>query len=124
MTIRTATCIAASAAAVLLMMPAQLSAQPHGSGLHGLHYGRHFRGHLRGHFRGSNRRGYYGFWPWYGGYAEVPPIDYGNGVSFATPPTVVYVAEPPQALSCHRSQQTVTVPDEAGGTHKIMVTRC
>jgi hypothetical protein len=117
MMIRTAT-FAAASAALLLLSPAGILASPHGGRLYVSHQGSHFRGH----FRGAYRYGY-GLWPWYGGYAEVPPIGYGNGVSYAAP-TVIYVAEPPRALSCHRTQQTVTVPDGAGGTSKITVTRC
>jgi hypothetical protein len=44
--------------------------------------------------------------------------------AYAATPTVVFVAEPPRALSCQYSQQIKTVPAEGGGTRDITITRC
>jgi hypothetical protein len=110
-----------SASALLLMAPFAVTAKPHGggSGAHTFHFG----GHLRSGHSGFNR-GAYGQWPLYGGYVAVPPYGPDNIINYAAPTTVVYVPEPPRALSCHRSHDTVTVPSETGGTSKVIVTRC
>jgi hypothetical protein len=93
--------------AALLLAPGATSA--HGHSGHSFHHGfnRHF----------------FGAWLYYGGYVVAP--DYAPTQSHAALPTrVIYVPEPPQALQCHHSVQTVTVPAEAGGTRAVTVTRC
>jgi hypothetical protein len=115
--------VAVSALAMLLLAPFAVTAKPHGggSGAHALH----FRGHLHsGRLTSGGHRGAFSQWPLYGGVVAVPPYASDNTVSYAAPTTVVYVPEPPRALSCHRSQETVTVPSETGGTSKITITRC
>jgi hypothetical protein len=113
----------AAASALLLIAPPAVTAQPHGGG-HGAHTS-HFGGHLRsGRLHSGFNRGAYGQWPLYGGIVSVPPFGPGNTINYAAPTTVIYVPEPPRALTCHRSQDTITVPAEAGGTSKITVTRC
>ena len=115
--------IGVSASVLLLVAPFTVAAKPHGGG-HGAHTF-HFGGHLRsGRLYSKGRRGAYGQWPWYGGYVAVPPYWPDNIINYTEPTTVVYVPEPPRALSCHRSQDTVTVSSETGGTSKITVTRC
>lgn len=106
--------VAASISAMLVLAPGQFSARAHGT--HAFHSHNHFRG---------ARHSYdaYGSLPFYGGLDVAPPYE-PAGVSYAPPPTVVYVPEPPQALSCHHSEQIVTVPGELGGTKQITVTRC
>jgi hypothetical protein len=112
-----------AASALLLIAPPAVTAQPHGGG-HGAHTS-HFGGHLRsGRLHSGGYRGAYGQWPLYGGYVSVPPYGPDNIINYAAPATVIYVPEPPRALTCHRSQETVTVPAETGGTIKINVTRC
>jgi hypothetical protein len=112
-----------SASALLLIAPLAGTAKSHGggSGGHSIHSASHFRS---GHLHSGGNRGAYGQWPLYGGVVAVPPYGYDNIINYAAPATIVYVPEPPQALSCHRSQDTVTVPSETGGTSKITVTRC
>jgi len=79
------------------------------------HPGPH-RGHAR-HLLGAGP--YYG----YGGYdgdvampAEAPEV----ALTYITP----LMIEPPAALTCHRTEQVVTVPAEEGGTRDIKITRC
>jgi hypothetical protein len=109
--------IVASALAMLSLAPLQAGAKAHAS--HGFHFSN--RLHAAHH---NGAYGAYGAWPFYGGgIVAVPPYAPENAVSYA-PATVVYVPLPPQALTCHRSRQTVTVPAEAGGTRQITVTRC
>jgi len=115
--------VAASALAMLLLGPFAVTAKPHGggSGAHTLH----FRSHLHsGRLHSTGQRRAYGQWPLYGGVVAVPPYAPDNIINYAAPTTVVYVPEPPRALSCHRSQETVTVPSEQGGMSKITITRC
>jgi hypothetical protein len=113
----------AAASALLLVAPLAVTAQPHGGG-HGARTS-HFGGHLRsGRLHSGSYRGNFSQWPLYGGIVGVPPYGSDNIINYAAPTTVVYVPEPPRALSCHRSQDIVTVPSETGGTSKITVTRC
>jgi hypothetical protein len=112
-----AAAVVASSVGMLLLAPWYTGASAHGT--HSFHFSDHFRATYH-----NGRYGAYGAWPFYGGgIVAVPP--YGSeGMANYAPPTVVYVPLPPQALTCHRSQQTVTVPSEEGGTRKITVTRC
>jgi hypothetical protein len=111
---------------MMLLAPSGAVAKPGGggSGAHPFHsvgprppLARHpgaFRPHRPGAFRG---------FPWFGGgvvsetyqptYPTEPPLQ-----MFVLPP------EPPPALDCHRSHETVTVPSEDGGTREIKITRC
>lgn len=110
-----AAAVGASAAAMLLLVPLQMGANAHGT--HSFHFSDRF------HATRHNGR-HYGVWPFYGGgIVAVPPYAPGTAVTYA-PPRIVYVPLPPQALTCHRSRQTVTVPSEAGGTRAITITRC
>ena len=112
-----------AASALLLIAPYAVTAKPHGGG-HGAHTS-HFGGHLRsGRLHSGGYRGGYNQWPLYGGILSVPPYWPDNTINYAAPTTVIYVPEPPRALTCHRSQDNVTVPSETGGTIKISVTRC
>jgi hypothetical protein len=99
----------AAAAAVFLVAPSAGRAHPHGhGGLHGHH-------------------AFHGAWPWYGGYVALPPgmgVYAGGYGQTLAPLTVKFVPEPPRALSCHRSRQTVKVPAQDGGSSEITVTRC
>jgi hypothetical protein len=98
----------AGAAALAALLIATSATMAHGHGGHA-----HYHGH---------RRGVFGAWPYYGGYVAAPA--YAPAYTYAQRPEVIYVAEPPRALSCHHSEQTVTVPAEAGGTRTITVDRC
>jgi hypothetical protein len=110
--------VGVSASAMLLLAPLEAVAGPHGGG-----FGAHSF-HFTSHFRSARHHGAFGRWPLFGGLVAVPPYASDNIVTYVTPETVVFVPEPPRALSCHRSQQTVTVPSEAGGTREITITRC
>jgi hypothetical protein len=110
--------LAASVAAMLLLVPWPTGAQARAA------HGSHFFNHLHA----SRHNGTFGsyYWPFYSGALVTVPsyAPAAAGVAYAAPPSVVYVAVPPRALTCHRSRQTVTVPAEAGGTRQITVTRC
>lgn len=113
-----------AASALALLAPLPVSANSHGFHGHG-----HFSGHMHAgrpyHFRGHGRYGTYSYWPYYGGGVVVAQPDQTETVlSYPPQPTVVYVPLPPQALTCHRSRETVTVPAYDGGTTKVTITRC
>ena len=105
--------VVASALAMLLLAPLQIAANAHGA--HAFHFSHHFRAN-------RHHQGAYG--AFYGDLAGVPPYMPGDMATYAPPATVVYVPEPPQALGCHHSEQTVTVPAEAAGTKQLTITRC
>jgi hypothetical protein len=119
-----ATIVFASALATLSVAPLGPVANARGGGFgaHTFHFGGH-RGSAA-HLRSGYYRGAYGPWPFYGGVVAVPPYASNNISTYALPERVVYVATPPRALSCHRSQETVTVASSLGGTRQITVTRC
>jgi hypothetical protein len=52
------------------------------------------------------------------------PIDAFGDIDNATPETGGFVSAPPPASICHRSEETVTVPSETGGTRQIKIVRC
>ena len=110
--------VAALALAVALLAPLAVMANAHGLG-----FGAHSI-HSTGHFGSAYRHGRYGQWPLYGGIVAVPSDTSDNMMTDATPETVVFVSEPSRTLSCHHSQQIVTVPSEQGGTRQITITRC
>ncbi len=72
--------------------------------------------------------GGWGIWPYvaFGGW----PLDSGLGaaplyaLSYGLPAPVFVLRAAPRALSCHRSQETRTVPSEEGGTRQITIRRC
>jgi hypothetical protein len=74
------------------------------------------------HHRNFNK-----WWPFYGAYGGlygIPPYDsysYGN---YAEPGPVVFVSQPPIALTCQKSKEIKTAPSESGGTREITITRC
>jgi hypothetical protein len=47
-----------------------------------------------------------------------------DGMTYATPETGGFITAPPPAPICHRSEETVTVPSEAGGTRQIKIINC
>jgi hypothetical protein len=64
---------------------------------------------------------FYGWaWPDYG-YGDVP-IDAFGDIDTVTPDGLV--PEPKRASGCNRSEETVTVPSEDGGTRQIKMIRC
>ena len=106
-------------ASALALLPASSPLNAKGHGGHAFHFSN------RLHF--ARQPGAYnaGYWPFYGGgIVAVPPYADVNAVNYVQPPTIVYVPLPPQALTCHHSVETVTVPSESGGTRAISVTRC
>jgi len=112
------TLVVAPALAVVLLAPLAVMANAHGLGFGGHSF------HSKRHFGSAYRHGPYGQWPLYGGIVAVPPDASENIMTDATPETVVFVSEPSRTLSCHHSQQIVTVPSEQGGTRQITITRC
>jgi hypothetical protein len=110
--------VVASALAMLLLTPLQIAASAHG--FHAFHWSAHFHGGH--HHRVHGAYGAYGAWPFYGD--VVPPYTADVGMSYTPPAQIVYGPEWPQVLGCHHSEQTVTVPAEAGGTRQVTITRC
>jgi hypothetical protein len=114
--------VLASALGGLLLAPLAVMANAHGLG-----FGAHPI-HFRGHFGPAHRNAAYGQWPGYGGVVAVAPDasdnTSDNTIVYATPEEVAFVPEPSRMLSCHHSQQIVTVPSEQGGTRQITITRC
>jgi hypothetical protein len=117
----------ALALAALIFAPLKIAASPHGTGL-GIH-----SGHFGNHFRPAFRNKAFNQFPLYGGLYGLPTYAYDNMGSYmggyavdytGSSPTIIYVAEPPQALGCTKSQQIKTVPSEGGGTRDITITRC
>jgi hypothetical protein len=115
-----------STLAIPLLAPLELGADAHGSGFgaHSSHFTGIHSSHFPGHFRSARHNEAFGQWPLFGGLVAVPPDASDNIVPYATPETVVFVPESQRALSCHHSQQTLTVPSEDGGTRQITITRC
>ena len=62
--------------------------------------------------------------PWYYGYYDLPPYTFDDAMTYSTPETVVLAPEPPRAVGCQHSQQTVTVPSENGETSQVTIIRC
>jgi hypothetical protein len=103
---------AAAAALALLLASAPIEAAWTGLSRAKLH-----RGHARNLLGAGSYYGYGG----YGGYGAMPAETPEAAVTYVTP---IWVAEPPPALTCHRTEQVVTVPAEEGGTRDIKITRC
>ena len=80
--------------------------------------------HRRGARYRNLRRHRYGYA--YGGFYLGAPAYYGDGhIQVVPAPQILGPVIPPTfVLSCHRSQETVTVPAEDGGSRKIRITRC
>jgi hypothetical protein len=120
----------ALSSAMLLLAPFEVAAQSggggsgaHRGGFHSPHQGG-FRSQHRGGFR-SQHRGSFRNWPLYGGYVSTAPYYYGRDYTEEAPlQTFIVPPEPPHSLDCQRSQTTVTVTSEDGGTRQISVTRC
>ena len=72
----------------------------------------------------AHRSRNFGQVPWYGGGVVSAP--YGTPGPMPDALRVGFVAplEPPYALSCQHSLETVKVPSEDGGTREIRITRC
>jgi hypothetical protein len=121
--------VAVAVSALLLLAPSPAGAGPHGpAAAHFTGHGHGITGHHhsfsgRPHMRHSPGNGAYGAF-YGGGIVAATPDDSGSVVNDVELPTVIYVALPPQALSCHRSREIVSVPAEAGGTKAITITRC
>jgi len=121
--------ITAIVAGLVFAVPVNDAARARGAGFGGggAHFSHGFSfAHQRGGF-GRFRQPYwwsrYGWWPGYGGYIDVPPYE-AAGYGYA-PPAFVYVTPNAEvAPSCVRSQETVTVASESGGTRQVSVTRC
>jgi hypothetical protein len=62
----------------------------------------------------------------YGGYyLGIPASDGYNSIEVVpAPQSLGPVVSPTFALSCHRSQEVITVPTENGGSRKVTITRC
>jgi hypothetical protein len=102
-----------------------------GGGFSGRNFanGRSFARPLRRNFAFRNAFGTTlatgGLWPDYYGYYDYAPTDVYGGTGTATyPATVGFVPVPMPVPACHRSEETVKVPSESGGTSEIKITRC
>jgi hypothetical protein len=82
----------------------------------------HF-GHFGKHFHHERHNDFNQWWPYagYGGLYAIPPYDNGN---YVEPAPIVFVSQPPKALTCQTSKEIKTVPSESGGTRDITITRC
>ena len=87
--------------------------------MHSFHSGKHFRSAR--HHRNFNQWPFYGT---YGGLYAIPPYDFYNYGNYVQPGPVVFVSQPPSALTCQNSKEVKTVPSESGGTRDITITRC
>jgi len=101
-------------AAILLLAPFEVAAKS----------GFGFRGHS---FRAGAHFGALRRFPWaVGGVTSSPYYDYSpflvGDASISAP--VAYPPEPPRVLTCHRTQETVTVLSEDSGVREIKITRC
>ncbi len=113
--------IGVTVTAVLAWAPCHAPANAaSGFKMHSFNFGKVFR--PARHHRNFNKS-----WPLYGAYGglyAIPPYDsysYGN---YAEPGPVVFVSQPPIALTCQQSKEIKTVPSESGGTREITITRC
>lgn len=128
--VRIATISGVLALTALLTLPFTVAAKPggggagfHGAGFHGAGFHGAGFGH-RAPFR--NQRAFRRF-PGYGGVGVYDPYPFTTayGVGDNVIEKFILPPEPPRALTCHRSQETVTVPADDGGPAKqIVVTRC
>jgi hypothetical protein len=80
------------------------------------------RGFVR-RFRGFATGGFWPYWP-YGYYDYSPTAAYGDLATTTYPGMDGLAPEPLPALACHRSEEIVRVPSEAGGSREIKITRC
>jgi hypothetical protein len=113
-----------SASGALLLAPIAVMANAHGLGFgaHSIHSARHFGSAHR--IGSAQRNKAYGQWPLYGGVVAVAPDTSDSNMTYEIPQEVAFFPEPSRTLSCHYSQQIVTVPSEEGGTRQIAITRC
>jgi hypothetical protein len=95
----------------------------YGTGHHGHFYKGHGIGPHRGYYGGPYGYGYgpygYGY-----GYVVAPsfneqPADVETPIEYPQP-----LVQPELSMSCHRSQEAMTVPVEGGGSRQVTVTRC
>jgi hypothetical protein len=109
--------------AAIACTPFETTAYAHGLfKVHSFHFGKHFRSAR--HNKNFNQWQWYNQWPMYGGLYAIPPYDFYNSGNYAQPGPVVFVSQPPSALSCQHTQEVKTVPSESGGTRNITITRC
>ena len=127
--------VAALAALGALSSLNEVSAAARGAGLSHPHvvrapaFHRHVVRQIRRARRAARFRRYW-YWP-YGGMigaylpnAEMPDY-YGNYIDPAAALSLLQRLEPMSPpLNCHHSEETKTVPAEAGGTVQITITRC
>jgi len=123
MKMKLAAIIGVSTIAALVCVPFEIAANAKGgAGVHAFHFGKHFR--PARHNRNINNQwplwGYGGLWPWWG-YNGLYDFSYNDNYA---QPTVMFVSQPPAALSCQHSKEIKTVPAEGGGTRDITITRC
>jgi len=103
--------------AALGCIPLETSAKALGGlKVHSFHFGKHFRP--------AHRHKNFNQWPLYGGVYATAPYDLYNSGNYVEPGPVVFVSQPPSALSCQHSKEVKTVPSESGGTRDITITRC
>ena len=91
--------------------------------MHSFHFGKHFRP-VRHHRNFNKWPFYYGGCGAYGGLYAIPPYGFYNNGDYTQPGPVIFVSQPPIALTCQHSKEIKTVPSESGGTREITMTRC
>ena len=110
-------CLLAPCVFALVINVGGAEAAGRGGGLHGSSW-----------HRGTNYgRPYYngGYYGGYGaGYFINPYISTESASAVPAPEPLGPLVPPTFELSCHHSQETVTVPAESGGDRKITITRC
>jgi hypothetical protein len=106
-----------TATAAVLALLLLLASLPVDAGWTGISRAKPHRGHARNLLGGGPYYGYGG----YGGDVAMPAETPETAMTYVTP---IMVVEPPPALTCHRTEQVVTVPAEEGGTRDIKITRC
>jgi hypothetical protein len=116
------TTVVVSALTMLLLAPLEAGAGGHGFGIHSFHVRGHFRS-VHHHFRLARHHRGFGLWPLYG-YYDWPPYTLDDAMTYSTPDPVVLAPEPPRAVGCQHSQQTVTVPSENGEPRQVTIIRC
>src|SRR5512136_1466192 len=112
---------ASVAVAILLLAPAELPAKSRSVGFRvpSFHSVRPaLSNRLRAHL------GTFRHFPLFGDSIESAPYFAPDYVSDVLLERFVSPAEPPRVLNCRRTQETVTVPAEDGGTRELRITRC
>jgi hypothetical protein len=111
-----------SALAMLILASSEAKAGAHESGMQSnFRVGMHSSDPRSPHHHLRHRRPFVQ-WPLYG-YYFAPPYTLDDEIPYS-PPEVVPAPEPPPAVGCQHSQQTVKVPSENGQTREVTILGC